>query len=122
MSAMRRQVRSGAFGIGSRPLYEPALRPDVVTRPSGAEDLLELERRGLLELVVAAVLGTLVGSPALERGGVPEPIALEVVVGDLGNPLRSERLPGQVLAAVPARRRAGKALAGGVCGAPLRPL
>ena len=42
---------------------------------------------------------------------MPEPIALEVVVGDLDDLLRAERLPGQVLAAVPAAGRTGQALA-----------
>src|SRR4029079_18251225 len=81
-------------------------------RRSGAEYLLELERRGLLELVVAAVGRLLVRAPTLERGGVPEPIALEVVVGDLRDALDAQRLPRQVLAAVPARRRSGQPLAG----------
>ena len=72
-----------------------------------AEDPRQQERHGLLELVVAAGLGRLVRAPALERRPVPEPIALEVVVGDLRDPLRAERLPRQVLAAVPARGRPG---------------
>src|SRR4029079_14155914 len=79
---------------------------------SGAEDLLELERRGLLELVVAAVGRLLVRSPSLEGGGVPEPIALEMVVGDLRDALDAQRLPRQGLATVPARRRPGQPLAG----------
>src|SRR5690349_2251840 len=79
---------------------------------SGAEDLLELEGGGLLELVVAAIGRLLVGTPALERGPVAEPIALEVVARHLGDPLEAERLPRQVLAPVPARRRAGEPLTG----------
>src|SRR4051794_13803687 len=43
-----------------------------------------------------------------------------MVVGHLGDTLEAERLPGQVLAPVPARRRAREPLAGGFGG--LRPL
>jgi hypothetical protein len=75
-----------------------------------AEDLLELVRGGLGELVVAAVAGGLVGAPALELGGVAEPHALEVLEGDLADQADADRLPGQVLAAVPAAGRAGEAL------------
>ena len=84
---------------------EPPGRP-MPARPAGphvAEDLAQLVRRGLLELVVAAVGRRLVRAPALERRRVPEAVALEVVVGDLGDALGAERLPRQVLAAVPAR-------------------
>ena len=80
------------------------------------------ERRALLELVVAAVLRRLVRAPALERRAVPEPVALEVVVGDLHDAFRAQWLPRQVLAAVPARGGARQALAGGVGVAGRRPL
>ncbi len=93
------------------------------TRPRSApEDRLELERRGRLELVVAAGLRRLVRAPALERRRVAEAAALEVVVGDLDDALRAQRLPGQVLAAVPARRRARQTLAGGLGVTPASPL
>ena len=74
-----------------------------------------------LELVVAAGRGRLVRAPALERRRVPEPVALQVVVGDLDDALGAERLPRQVLAAVPARRRAWQPLAGGLGVAQPRP-
>ena len=98
--------------------WRPAIQP-LPTRPSAgtaavsrrSEDPRELERRRLLELVVAAVGRRLVRSPALEGRPVPEPVALEVVVGDLGDALGAERLPRQVLAPVPARGRAGQSLA-----------
>src|SRR5438105_13852858 len=44
--------------------------------------------------------------------GVPETVALQVVVGDLADPLGPERLPAQVLAAVPAARCARHPLLG----------
>src|SRR5450759_2056654 len=68
------------------------------------EDLRELERRRRLELIVATGFGAPVGAPADEAGRVPEPVALEVIVGDLGDPLHAQRLPREVLAAIPARR------------------
>ena len=76
-----------------------------------AEDALQLVGRRHLELIVAAVLGRLVGAPAHELRGVAEAVALHVVVGDLADALGAQRLPAQVLAAVPAAawRRAGAA-------------
>src|SRR5262245_40189518 len=67
-----------------------------------AEDLGELVGDGQLELVVGARGGRQVGPPALEAGGVPEPVALEVLVGDLGDELDPQRLPPHVLLGVPA--------------------
>src|SRR5688572_4971040 len=65
------------------------------------EDRLEQKRRRRLELVVAARHRRLVRSPALVRRPVSEAGALEVVVSDLRDSLRPERLPRQVLATVP---------------------
>src|SRR4051794_4849692 len=62
-------------------------------RSAGAENRGQLVRRSHLELVVPAVRRWLVGPPAPERRPVPEPVALEVIVGDLGDPLDPERLP-----------------------------
>ena len=70
--------------------------------PAGAEHLLQLERRGHLELVIAAIRGRLVGAPALEDGRVAEAVALQVVVLHFADPLGPHRLPAQVLAAAPA--------------------
>src|SRR4051812_11139733 len=53
--------------------------------------------------------------------GVPEAVALQVIVSNLADALGPERLPAQVLAAVPAARRAGHALVRIVCPAPLLP-
>src|SRR5204863_8816936 len=79
-------------------------------RSTAAEDLLELRGRGFLELVVAALRWRLVRPPALEGGRVPEAVALQVIVGHLADALDAERLPGEVLAPVPARRAAGHPL------------
>src|SRR4051812_43675392 len=92
--------------------------------PASAEDRLELIRGRGLELVVPTIRRRLVRAPALERRPVAEAVALEMVVRHLGHPLGAERLPGQVLAAVPARRRSGESLAGRIrltSGGPLRP-
>ena len=62
-------------------------------RSARPEDPGELERRGLLELVVAAVGRRLVRAPALERRAVAEAVALEVVVGDLRRPARRAAAP-----------------------------
>src|SRR3954469_1818679 len=58
-----------------------------------AEDPRQQEWCGLLELVVAAGFGRLVGTPALERRRMAEAGPLEVVVGDLGDALDAKRLP-----------------------------
>jgi len=53
------------------------------TRIAGAEDALELVGGRDLQLIVAAVVRTLVGAPAHEVRGVPEARALHVVVRNL---------------------------------------
>src|SRR5688572_21763821 len=75
----------------------------------GAEEVREQRGRRLLELIVAAVGGRSVRAPAHEGGGVAESVVLEVVEGDLADELGPHRLPGEILAAVPARLRAGQA-------------
>src|SRR5471032_1001232 len=69
---------------------------------SRAEDLLELVRRGDLELVVTAVLGPLVETPALENRRVTEARTLHVVVLDLAHALDPQRLPRQIFTGAPA--------------------
>src|SRR5204862_3848585 len=73
----------------------------------GAEHLLQFERRGDLELIVAAVDRPLVGTPPHEDRRVPEARALHVVVLDFAHPLDAQRLPRQVLAGAPAALTAG---------------
>src|SRR5262245_10982407 len=72
-----------------------------------AEDALELVRRRDFELVVPAVGGWLVGTPALEDGGVPEARPLHVVVLDLADALDPQRFPREVLAGTPPALAAG---------------
>ena len=64
---------------------------------------------GDVELLVGARRRLAVGAPALEPRGVAEAVALQVLVGDLGDELDAQRLPAQVLARVPPAlpRRAG---------------
>src|SRR4051794_30367918 len=78
--------------------------------PSEAEDLQELHRDRGVELLVGARRRLAVGPPALEARGVAEPIALQVLVGDLGDEVEAQRLPREVLARVPPALRARSAL------------
>src|SRR5688500_11289352 len=66
------------------------------------ENLPTLVRQSDLELIVAAVARRLVRTPALEDRGVPEAIALHVIVFDLAHPLDPHRLPRQIFARAPA--------------------
>ena len=66
-----------------------------------SEDLPELHRHRRVELLVGARRRLAVGAPALEARGVAEPVALQVLVRDLGDQLDAQRLPRQVLARVP---------------------
>src|SRR6187399_2305375 len=116
-SVPTRPVGTSSSGI----IAEPRGAAGGARASAGAEDSCELVGRGRLQLVVAAVCGRLVRPPAAERRPVTEPVALEVVVGDLDHPFRPQRLPREVLAAVPAARRAGEPLPGRVGCAGRRP-
>src|SRR5437773_10933544 len=70
----------------------------------------QVGRRRSLQLVVAAVFRPLVRTPAHELRAVAEAVSLHVVVGNLDDALGPERLPAQVLAAVPAAGGAREAL------------
>ena len=70
------------------------------------EDLRELVRRHDLELLEGAVARRLVRAPAPELRRVPKARALHVVVRDLDDELRPQRLPRQILALTPAALRA----------------
>src|SRR5205809_900802 len=74
------------------------------------EDARQLVRGRHFQLVVAAVLGALVESPANEVRGVPKARALHVVVTHLADALGPQRLPAQILAGVPPARAARHAL------------
>src|SRR5688572_15887754 len=73
----------------------------LLLTPSSAEDLLELVSRRDFELIVAALLRRLIGSPALKHGRVSETIALQVVVLDLAHALDTKWLPGQIFPRTP---------------------
>src|SRR5688500_18168146 len=85
------------------------------------ENLLELVRRRNFELVVSAFVRRLVGPPPQKRRGVPEPIALQVVVLHFADPLDAERLPRQILAGAPAALPARHPLSGSLRLGPLAP-
>src|SRR6266851_5312362 len=89
---------------------QPAPRSRQTAARSGAfgadrKHLLQLVGRRDFELIVAAVGGLLVRSPALKDRRMPEAIALEMVVLHFGNPLDAQRLPRHVLAGAPAALR-----------------
>ena len=96
----------------------------AVRRAQPADDLVEGDRVGDLELVVAAARRLAVGPPADERHAVAEPAVLELPERDLGDERvvggRADRDPRQVLAGVPPARRAG--LAADVLLLPLGPV
>ena len=74
-------VMSGWYPAGSGP------------NPSEAEDLVQLHGHRHLELLVGARRRLAVGAPALEPGGVAEAVALQVLVGDLGDETRCATAP-----------------------------
>src|SRR5512138_1787665 len=74
---------------------------------SGRENLFELVRRDDFELFESAITRPLVGAPAAELGSVAKAIALHVIVGNLNNELRTQRLPGQIFSGAPSTLRAG---------------
>src|SRR5215471_14006000 len=59
-------------------------------------------RRDDLELRIRTVAGLLVGAPSSKLSRVAESVPLHVVVSNLDNEFRPERLPGQILALTPA--------------------
>src|SRR5712671_1176288 len=73
------------------------------------------------QLVVAAGARVLVRAPALEVRGVAEAVALQVIVSDLADARGAERLPAQVLAAVPAAGGARHALVAFLRASPVAP-
>src|SRR4029450_965254 len=73
----------------------------LTARAARPEDLLELVRRRDLELIVAAVVRILVGTPAQEDRGVAKAIALKVVVLHLAHAVDPYRLPRQIFPGAP---------------------
>src|ERR1700681_4817431 len=82
---------------------------------SGGEDLRELLRRNNLELIEGAVARTLVVAPPAKLRGVPEATPLHVVVRDLDDELRAQRLPRQILTRAPPTLRAGPPMRLAIC-------
>ena len=91
--------RAGGTDLGR--LNRQPGRPPGERSTLGREDLVELGRDRSVELRVGARRGLAVRSPPDERRGVAEPVALQMVVGDLGDQFGTERLPTQVLAPAP---------------------
>src|SRR5262249_26531837 len=86
-------------------------RKRLAARSACSKDRLELLRRDHLELCVGARARVFVRSPAAELRRVSEARALHVVVADLGDELRAQRLPREVLPLAPAALAARHALA-----------
>src|SRR5439155_9446108 len=83
---------------------------------AAGEDLVHVEAHRAFELVVGTRRRYPVRPPPDELRGVPEPVPLHVVVGDLADQLRPEQLVRDVLLARPAARRArypGRLVVGG---------
>src|SRR4030095_6838124 len=66
-----------------------------------AEHFLELERGRDVELIVPAVLRSLVRAPPQKDRRVPEAIALHVIVFDLAYALDPDRFPRQIFSRAP---------------------
>src|SRR4029077_7220450 len=66
-----------------------------------SEDLLQLVRRDGFQLIVSAVCRLLILPPAHKRGGVPEAIALQVVVFHFADAFDAERLPREIFSSAP---------------------
>src|SRR5438128_3842917 len=98
-------------------------RPEASPDTEGlySEHLLQFVRLDDVELIVAAVLRLLVGSPPQEDRRVAEAVALHVVVLHLADALDAQRLPGQILAGTPAALAAGHARAAALRASPLAP-
>ncbi len=120
-----RPTTASASGTGTstalwvRPLLVPALMvppTGLAGRPPltpGTEHLGEQRRDGDVHLVVGAATGIPIGTPAAEAGRVPEPLALQVLVGGFDHQVGAEQLEAEVLAGVPAAAAAGEAPAVG---------
>src|SRR5688572_6666508 len=88
---------------------------------SRAEYGIQLLRRDHLKLVERAVGWAFVGTPPAKLRRVSEARALHVIVGHLQDELRTERLPGKILALAPAARCARPPLRDGVAAVRQRP-
>ena len=76
----------------------------------GAKDRRELVGRHYLQLLEGAVTRALVVAPPPKLRCVAKSAALHVVVTNLHDKLRTERLPRQVLSGAPAARHAGPSM------------
>ena len=88
--AVCRHFRDPGTGRTGRRHRRPLVAPGQLT---AAEDVVELGGHRGVELRVGAGLRGPVGAPADERGGMPEPVDLEVVVGHLGDQLGPQAAP-----------------------------
>src|SRR6266571_568302 len=79
----------------------PPFRPTEILSQTSAKDAFQLVSGCDFQLIVAAVLRAFVEAPANEMRSVTKPRALHVIVRDFANALRTQRLPAQILAAIP---------------------
>src|ERR1700682_4862430 len=77
---------------------------------AGSEDRGELLRRHYFQLMEGAVTWALVGTPAAKLCGVSKAVALHMVVGNLDDELRTQRLPRQIFPRAPTTLRTGAAM------------
>ncbi len=83
------RVRLGAQRLRSEPVED---RPSTSSGHSvGGQDVGEVIGDRFLELLVSARARIPIGSPAVELGGVPKPVAFHVLVAHFDDPFRSQR-------------------------------
>src|SRR4051794_30163262 len=93
--------------VGS--MNSPGLNTGTTTLAStGMQDVTDRVLQRSLELVVGARRRFPVGAPPAELGGVAKPVPLHVVVRDLDDELRPQRLERHVLPGVPAVARTAR--------------
>src|SRR6476620_12424152 len=100
--------RGGAVAGGGTGRERGAARPTAGgsaavrgPRAAGTQHRGQVIADGLLQLRVGAGTGLPVRPPPDELGGVPEPLALHVVVLHFDHPLRAQRRKAQVLVPAP---------------------
>src|SRR3982074_1757609 len=91
----------------------------------GGKDRRELLRRHYFQLIECTIMRPLVLAPAAKLRGVPKTVALHVVVRNLDDERRTQRLPRQILSGAPTTLGTGPAMrlriGDLICGCPSAP-
>src|SRR5215831_12395119 len=75
-----------------------------------AKDLSQFLGRDDLKLCIGAIVRLLIRTPAAKLSDVTESVTLHMIVCDLDNQFRPQRLPGQIFTLAPTTLTAGHAL------------